>query len=84
MKELRMKMKVLVDGDDLLANLTREWTDATNQLKEAISEVEQAINQLLEAESELSELRGKMKDIPQMKEEGTRIGGNSSSAFIFY
>ena len=83
MKEPRMRMKVLVDGDDLLANLPREWTDATNQLKETRSEVEQAINQLLEAESELSELRGKMRDIPEMKEEGTRINGNSS-AFIFY
>ena len=66
-KELRTRMEVLVDGDDLLANLTREWTDATNQLKEARSEAEQAINQRLEAESELSELRGRMKDLEEEK-----------------
>jgi len=54
LKELHLRIKLLVDGDDLLATLTREWTAAR-------SEVQEAVNQHFEAESELSDLRRKME-----------------------
>lgn len=64
-KELRMRMKVLEDGDDdLLAKLTSEWTD---QVKEAQSDAEGAIKQRREAESELSELRGRVEYLEDEK-----------------
>jgi len=63
LKDCQMRIKDLENGDDLLANLTREWTDATNLLEETRSEVQQAVNQRLEAESQLSDLRMKMEEV---------------------
>jgi len=62
LKDCYTKIKILEDDNDMLANLTRDLTEAR-------SDVQQAVKQRLEAESELSELRRKMEELAKARDE---------------